>query len=100
MVMLLVADRLVSMYNLVVQHIKLCWKYCRNIQAYNTSIVQQKFKHVFSNYAALNPTIAQQQSFVILLRACYMFRPQHGNPNGDFQHWNLLMSDSVKDMGM
>jgi len=88
MVMLLVADRLPSMYNLVVQHINvLCWKYCRNIQAYNTSVVQRKFKHVSSDYAALNPTIAQQQqSFVTLLCASYMFRPPHGNPNGDPQH--------------
>jgi len=89
------------MYNLVLQHIKaLCWKYCRNIQAYNTSVVQRKFKHVFSDYAALNSTIAQQQSFVTLLCASYMFRPPHGNRNGDIQHYSLLIADSVNDMHM
>ena len=99
MVMLLVADRLVSMANVVVQHSKvICWKYCRNIQAYNIAGVQRKFKHTLSDYRVLNPTIAQQQTFVTLLRSSYMFRPQHCNPNGDLQHNNLLMAGSVKDV--
>ena len=62
MVMLLVASRLVSMYTVVVQNITVpCWKYCRNIQAYSIVGVQRKFKRVSSDYAAFNPTIAQQE---------------------------------------
>jgi len=40
----------------------------------------------------------QQQSPVILLYASYMFRPQHGQPQGGIQQSNKTEADSINPL--
>jgi len=42
----------------------------------------------------------QQQSFVTLRRASFMFRSLHGHPQGRLEQWNITMADSVKNVHM
>jgi hypothetical protein len=40
----------------------------------------------------------QQQSFFTSQCASYMFRPQHGHPQGDIRRKNKIIAEYVKDM--